>query len=132
MAKNTKAQEVSTGTSDSYTEDEVAGMSSTLRGRPMLGGELLSVGTSSSRSSGKEKTLSDNESPSHQAPAPTTENPSSATEPVTDSDANSTGGVGQTAETLTPSDKKIIKPAPPKKNQARVTSVNDDADFAGM
>src|SRR5688572_11390736 len=98
MAKSTKAQEVSTGTSDSYTEDEVAGMSSTLRGRPMLGGELLSVGTSSSQSSGKEKTSSDSENPAPQAPAQTTENLSSATEPVTDSDADSTDGDGLKTE----------------------------------
>lgn len=120
MAKSTKAQEVSTGTSDSYTEDEVAGMSSTLRGRPMLGGELQSVGTSSSRSSGKEKTSSDKESPSHQAPAPTTENHSSVTEPVTDSDADSTDGVG-----LKEAEQQSVSPATPaQKKKARSATVD--------
>ena len=126
MAKSTKAQEVSTGTSDSYTPDEVAGMSSTLRGRPMLGGELLSAGTSSSRSSGREKTAGDSENLSPQAPVQTTESLSSVTEPETDSDANSTDGAGQTAETLTPSDKKIVKPAASKKQTPRVSIAEFD------
>lgn len=119
MAKSTKSQEILTGTPDSYTEDEVVGMSETLRGRPMLGGELQSVGTSSSRSSGKEKTSSAKENPSHQAHAPTMENLSSATEPVTDSDADSTDGDGLKTEEA-PSAKSTKKGAPPKK-QARAT-----------
>jgi hypothetical protein len=120
MAKSTKAQEVSTGTSDSYTEDEVAGMSATLRGRPMLGGELLSAGINSSRSSGKEKTSGDSENPSHQAPAQTTENPSSATEPVADSDADSTGGVG-----LREAEQQSVSPATPaQKKRARSATVD--------
>ena len=118
MAKSTRSQEILTGTSDSYTEDEVAGMSSTLRGRPMLGGELQSVGTSSSRSSGKEKTSSDKESPSHQAPAQTTESHSSATE--ADSDADSTDGVG-----LREAEQQSVSPATPaQKKKARSATVD--------
>ena len=120
MAKSTKAQEVSTGTSDSYTEDEVAGMSATLRGRPMLGGDLLSVGTSSSRSSGREKTSSDKESPSHQAPAQTMESHSSATEAEAVSDADSTDGVG-----LREAEQQSVNPATPaQKKKARSATVD--------
>jgi len=120
MAKSTKAQEVSTGTSDSYTEGEVAGMSATLRGRPMLGGDLLSVGTSSSRSSGKEKTSSDKENPSLQAPVQTTESHLSATEAEADSDADSTDGVG-----LREAERQSVSPATPaQKKKARSATVD--------
>jgi hypothetical protein len=128
MAKSTKAQEASTGTSDSYTEHELS--AAVLRGRPMLGGELKSAGTNSSRSSKSAPTPNDKTIPSHQAPVPTTENPSGQQETAANSSAASTGGDGPAS--LNPSDEVIINPAPKQDSKARVTSVEDDDDFANM
>lgn len=99
MAKSTRAQEVSTGTSDSYTLAELSDPSPPIRiQRAMLGvvpQEVLpSVGMDSFQSSGNEATKNDNENPSHQPPAPTTENPFGLTD-TADSDADSTDGDGQ-------------------------------------
>jgi hypothetical protein len=126
MAKSTHAQEVSTGTSESYTEAE---LSASLRGRPMLGGELKSVGGASTQSSKSGTTSSDKTMPSHQAPAQTMESLSSQRESAQDSSADSMGGDGQA--TLSQSDKTIVKPAPPKGKQARTTTMDDD-DFAAL
>lgn len=133
MAKNTKSQEVLTGTSDSYTAHEAQSDEVTaalLRGRPMLGGELKSAGTNSSPSSKSAPTSSAKPNPSLQAPAQTTENPSSQPETAANSGADSTGGAGQAGE-LSPSDKEIIKPATPSKARATVASLDDD-DFAAL
>lgn len=123
MAKSTKAQEVSTGTPDSYTEDEVAGMSSTLQGRPMLGGELKSVGMDSSQSSESAKTSSDKGKPAPLAPAQTMENPSLVPVKETDSDADSTDGDGLKTEEQPSA--KPAKRSPAAKARARQVSVDE-------
>jgi hypothetical protein len=128
MAKSTNAQEVSTGTSDSYTDAELS--AANLRSRPMLGGELKSVGGASTQSSKSGTTSSDKAPLSHQAPAQTTESLYSQRESAQDSSADSTVGDGQAA-TLSQSDKTIVKPAPPKGRQARTTTMDDD-DFAAL
>jgi len=133
MAKSTKAQEVSTGTPDSYTEHELSDeqLGDTLRSRPMLGGELKSAGTSLPQSSGSESTSSGRTKASHQAPALTTESRSSQQATGTASSADSTVGAGRAD--LSPSDKTIVKPASPKssKEKARATAMDDD-DFAAL
>lgn len=122
MAKNTHAQEAATGTSDSYTEDELLDPEPPqhiIITRPILGevdraviteaydskahkdakeGELLSRvtvdGGDSTLSSPSEQPESDKPNPSLQQPAPTTENPSSPT-PEETSGVDSTDGDGQ-------------------------------------
>lgn len=134
MAKSTKAQQVSTGTSDSYTAHEMSDPVPPVRiQRAMLGvvpeEVSSSVGGDSMRSSKSATTSSESATHNRLAPAQTTENPSGPTE--TDSGADSTDGHGQA--TLSQSDKEIIKPAPPRTaKQARASSVNDDADFAAL
>lgn len=156
MAKGTKAQEVSTGTPDSYTPEELADPTPPLRiNRPMLGvvpEEVKpSVGMHSSPSSKKETSNGDNENPSLQPPVLTTENPSGQMEKG-DSDAALMGGVGQTPTALLPSDEEddeeddesededseetpepVTKKATPAKKaaskKARVRSTDADFDF---
>lgn len=130
MAKSTKSQAITTGTSDSYTAEELADPLAALRARPVLGGELKSVGTDSSRSSESAATSSGKAKQPHQLPAPTTENPSNQT--VADSGADSTGGAGQAGMGLPPSDEEIVKKAPANKKIAQVRSVDDDDDFKAL
>lgn len=130
MAKSTKSQEIQTGTSDSYTADELQDAAAILRSRPVLGGELKSVGTSSVQSSRSDATSSDKPNPSLQAPAQTTENPSSQPETAANSGADLTDGLGP-AEERSPSDEEIIKPASPSKARVTVASLDDD-DFAAL
>ena len=130
MAKSTKAQEVSTGTADSYTPHELTDELAVLRSRPMLGGELTSAGTNSSQSSLSAPTSSAPTTQPLQAPAPTTENLSGQQGTEANSSADLTAGDG--LEELSQSDKEIITPASAPTQQARVTSLADDDDFANM
>jgi len=155
MAKSTKAQQVSTGTSDSYTDDELNDPAPPIHiTRAMLGAppkeDTPSVGMDSSPSSESANTKSDNENPSRQPLAPMTENPFGQQDKETDSTAALTVGVGQTETEPQPSDededddefedddedaqqspepvtKKAAKKAASKK--ARVRSTGDD-DFS--
>lgn len=154
MAKGTKAQEVSTGTPDSYTPDELADPTPPIRiQRAMLGvvpeEVTSSVGTHSSPSSENENSKSDNENPSPPPPVPTTENPSSQPGSVTDSDAALMVGSGQTPVEPPPFDEEddeeddeeseetpepVAKKATPAKKtaapkKARTRSTGDDFDF---
>lgn len=100
MAKSTKAQQVSTGTPDSYTPDELADPTPPIRiQRAMLGAlpeEVPpSVGTHSSPSSESGITNADNENQSPRQPVQTTENPSGQPEKETASTADLTVGDGQ-------------------------------------
>lgn len=88
MAKATHAQEVATGTSDSYTPEELADPDPpVVITRAQLGGEKQWTerqdGTDSLESSGKEHGTGEKQSQPLQSPALTTENPSSSakTEP---------------------------------------------------
>ena len=137
MAKSTKAQQVSTGTSDSYTDHELSDPVPPIRiQRAMLGvvpteEVASSVGGASTQSSRNETTSSGKTKASPQAPAQTTENPSGVQAKEADSSAALTGGDGQ--ENLSQLDKTIVKPAPPKssKEKARATTMDDD-DFAAL
>lgn len=155
MARSTKAQQVSTGTPDSYTPEELADPVPPIRiTRAMLGvvpEEVKpSVGTDSSPSSESETTKSGNENPNPLAPAQMTENHSGQQGKETDSTAALTGGVGQTETEPPLSDEDdedefedddeepeeeqapapVVKKATPpkkatKKAQARVRSINE-------
>lgn len=134
MAKGTKAQEVSTGTSDSYTLEELADPTPPIRiQRAMLGvvpefrEAEPSVGTHSSQSSESENTKSDSVSQSRQAPAQMTESLSGQPESETDSIAASTAGVGQTHKEPLPSDE-TVTPAKKSSRKARTQSI-DVEDF---
>lgn len=100
MAKSTKAQQASTGTSDSYTEAELADPTPPIQiTRAMLGAvperEVSpSVGMDSSPSSESEITRNDNGNPSHLPLAPMMGNPFGAPEKVMGSTVVSTAGAG--------------------------------------
>lgn len=102
MAKSTRAQEASTGSSDSYTAAELNDPSPPFRiQRAMLGEvdrprkeEPSLAGMGSSPSSESESTSSDKTKSNVPKPARSTENPSSAQEKETDSAARSTGTGG--------------------------------------
>lgn len=133
MAKSTKAQQISTGTPDSYTAEELADPYAALRARPMLGGELKLAGTNSSPSSKSEPTSNDSSKPNHLPPAPMTESLSGQQAKEANSTAVSTVGDGPTAEELSPSDSEIVKPATAADKKARVRSADmDDPDFAAL
>lgn len=96
MAKNTKAQEVATGTSDSYTDDEIQDPDPPVR---ITRAELGTVdqpwhGNNSTQSSENDETESDSQKASRRKPAPTTDNRSKRRGKATDSDAISTDGDG--------------------------------------
>jgi hypothetical protein len=110
MAKSTKSQEVSTGTSDSYTDDELndpAAVRRIVSQRPQLGevdrnkGDeeatplVTEDGTDSSPSSGSGSKSSGSETPNVRQHAPTTESHSSAQDKGTPSGARSTGTSGR-------------------------------------
>lgn len=99
MAKNTRAQEVSTGTADSYTEHEKSDENPPPRiQRAMLGGDTPLVGTDSSEFSQSDRPLSEPESHNRRAPARTTENLSAQMDKA-DSTVNLTDGDGPETET---------------------------------
>lgn len=126
MAKSTHGQEVSTGTSDSFTEHELADPNPpVVVQRAMLGGEPKSVGTDSSQSSGDEPQSSNTTNPSPQEPAQTTENPSDQTATV-DSDVHSTDGVGQATRQPRSGKRRTTPTAQQKKPHIR--SVDDEFD----
>lgn len=137
MAKSTKAQQVSTGTPDSYTPEELADPTPPIRiQRAMLGAppkeDASSVGTDSSRSSENANTKSGKENPSLPPPVQTTENPSGQPEKETGSTVVSTVGDGQTQQESKQSDEEK-KHSPAKKaaaKKARVRSTGDDDDFS--
>ena len=127
MAKSTKAQEVSTGTSDSYTPEELADPAPPVRiQRAMLGvvpEEVPpSVGTHSSQSSESETTRNDNENPSLRQPAPTTENPSGQPAKETDSTADSTVGDGLVEEEHQPFDEDDDEEETPRSSSKKSTA----------
>lgn len=112
MAKSTKAQQVSTGTPDSYTPEELADPTPPIRvTRAMLGvvpeEVKASVGTDSSQSSKSESMRSDKENPSRLPHAPTMENPSGQPERETDSTADLTAGDGQAGLEENPYDESL-------------------------
>lgn len=129
MAKNTHAQEVSTGTSDSYTEEELSDPAPpVVIQRAMLGelkeGDSGLVGMDSSELSEKEQQPSEHSKTSPRELAQTTENPSDQTETDPgDSIARTTGGAGP----KTVRRQSVRKP----KTGARVRAMNseDDDDF---
>lgn len=130
MAKSTRAQEVSTGTSASYTEHEA---SDPVIRRAMLGeidqpvveeGETSSDGINSQQSSESELTSNEKPSQSHPRPAPTMENPSEQKEGTgQDSSAHSTdGGTRKTQSQPSgrqPAKKTVAKNANPKAARTR-------------
>lgn len=148
MAKNTHAQEIATGTSDSYTEHEGSDPQppATVR-RAMLGelkeGDLSSsqpVGTRSLQFSESEQTSNEKQNPLHQPPAQTMENPSGpkVAEPVPDSTAPLTDGVGQktqpqssasNARKAAPGTGKKATPAKSNKARSRSLDASDDDEF---
>lgn len=137
MAKATRAQEVSTGTSDSFTEHELSDPSPPIRIRRAMLGEVdrpLAVGGDSTQSSESEPTSSGSQNRDHQQPAQTTENPSNKSHQA-DSDADLMDGntpetVEESAEVTRPAARKTAakkhNPPPAKRARARTT---DDYDF---
>lgn len=129
MAKATHSQEILTGTSDSYTEEELNDPHPPfVVQRAMLGelkeGDDKSVGTASLESSNDETQSSKTQSPDHQGPAQMTENPSDQTDEG-DSDAPSTVGSGR----KTPP-RQSAKAAPRKpRGRANVRTTGDEDDF---
>lgn len=113
MAKNTKAQQASTGTSDSYTEAELADPTPPIQiTRAMLGAvpekEVVpSVGMDSSPSSESEITKSDNAKPPPLPPVQMTESLSGQPERETGSIVVSTGGAGQVGTEPPPFDEEL-------------------------
>lgn len=100
MAKSTRAQEISTGTSDSYTETELADPHPPIRiQRAVLGGESPSVGTDFSEPLSNESQSNELGNPSPQEPALTTESLSGQTA-TEDSTVNLTDGDGPETETV--------------------------------
>lgn len=145
MAKNTHAQEIATGTSDSYTEDEVLDPTPPLQvTRPELGtvdrpvtpkeepSPAMEDGGDFTRSSKSESPESTKPNQSHQQPAPTTENLSSPT-PTADSGVASTDGVGLKTEQPQSGRKTPATTAKKttgnKSSRARATVVDDSDDF---
>lgn len=130
MAKATRAQEVSTGDSTSFTKHELSDPKPpVVVTRAVLGGELLSVGSNSEASSGSNRKPSDETTQAPQAPAPTMASHSPQRETETDSDATSTVGVGLSSpakQSSKPAKKTTAKKASPR--QARVRSTDSDAD----
>lgn len=139
MAKNTIAQEVATGTSDSYTEHEGSDPTppATIR-RAMLGelkeGDLSlppsAVGTRSLQFSESAQTSSEKPSQSPPQPAQTTESHSEPKEEEPDSSAPLTDGNGQRMQ-IQPSGRKS-KAQPAKSTRARARSMDgaeEDPEF---
>lgn len=110
MAKNTKAQQVSTGTPDSYTPAELADPAPPIQiTRAMLGVvpeevNKSSVGTHSSLSSESETMKDDKQNQFLPPHAPTMENLSGQPEKETDSTADLTAGGGRAQMEPPPSD----------------------------
>lgn len=140
MAKNTHAQEVSTGTSDSYTPDEWADVKARLGDRPQLGDvdtsdekeEAPSVGNNSEASSENESQESDYETVNLPQDAPDVENPSGGSE-VEGSTVHMTDGSSQetVAQPSGRPPRKAAKaakavPAPPRR---RSPAGSEDDDF---
>jgi hypothetical protein len=93
MAKSTRAQENKTGTSDSYTDEELLDPTPpVVVTRAVLGVDPKWVGTNSTASSESESNESESAKQPRRKPAQTTDNRSSRTETETDSDAISTDG----------------------------------------
>jgi hypothetical protein len=104
MAKNTHAQEAATGTSDSYTEEELMDPNTPdpnrmLANRPTLGEvDKPSVGTNFSQSSESVETPRESVNPLRQSPAQMMGNPSPVGETVPSS-VDSTDGDTRETET---------------------------------
>lgn len=129
MAKVTHAQEVSTGTSDSYTEHELSDPHAPDQirvTRAVIGGESESVGDNSKQSSASEESESDSQRQPRREPAQTTDSHSPQPETETGSDANLMGGNG-----LSKTAKQFAKKAPPRKaaKQARTRTTDEFDDF---
>lgn len=111
MAKSTKYGGVS------YTDDEMQDAArAVLANRPMIGGELKSVGTNLQPSSKKEDLKNSGENPSNLSPVQTTGNLSNQ-DPEESSTAPLTGGSGRRTRA-----QKSVK-------RANVRSTSDDDDF---
>lgn len=118
-AKNTHAQEVATGTSDSYAIPAVDPDAPTRVRRAMLGGEPTSVGSNSSESTMRQGNDESSRDPSPQLPAHTTGSRLSQTEPA--SDVDSTDGDGQKA---------TLKPSGRRTRGGKSTGVNKSEESA--
>lgn len=141
MAKNTHAQEVATGTPDSYTSHE---LSDPMPTRAMIGvliervGEQPSApqdGMRSTQSSESAQTSNEKPSPDPLPPVQTTENPfeQKAQETVPDSSAHSTDGNGQKTATQ-PSGRKAApakktQPAKQQQQRSRATMMGAEDEF---
>lgn len=103
MARSTHAQEVATGTSDSYSEHELSDPTppDAVRITRAMIGELKerevkpSVGTDSSQSSGSESSLNESSTQSPPELVLTMENPSLQSPMVEDSTVSTTAGAGR-------------------------------------
>ncbi len=92
VAKNTHAQEVATGTPDSYTLEEAGDWSTIVANRPQLGEVKPSVGSNSEASSENAEKSSEETSADPRKPAPDAVNHSRQEETPDNSGADSTGG----------------------------------------
>lgn len=158
MAKSTHAQEVSTGTPDSYTDEEMRDPQPVIITRPMLGEvdrvviaapyepvprdqddeeieeeepSVTEDGGDSTQSSQSESSDDDKPNQSRQQPAPTTDSHSTPT-PTDSSGADSTDGDGPKTEPRPSANKgrqtPAKKAAPKKQTGARATIMRGAED----
>ena len=116
MAKSTHAQEVATGTSDSYTEHELTDPDIVVH-REMLGGDPALAGTDSSQSSEKEQKSEELPNQTHPSPVPETDNPLKDTDKPERSTVDTADGSGQ----------KMGRPQSGKKGTVRSRTVRSHA-----